>query len=324
MSTSASLRNSKLDVAIIAGSGRSGTTWLGSILNSYEHADYFYEICAYPELDFDGSNLLQVKYPLTSWMPKHPLWASKLERYALKQRIKLGIGREAAQRSLRIHSGHEFKKKEPTVNLFKIVALFAFASKIDRLDDKFGERLKVVHIIRNPFSQLASEIRMDSRDPERSRKHFKERMEAILQEERFAKYHDLVRKYLHGSWVEHMALVWWISNELLLNDTRLDKRLVVYEDLCRSPYEKTQELFEFLGWDMSGQTLAHIEQTTNVSKADAESGMFSIKKNADESINRWRGEMAPDTYKTINDVLAACPLLQYWSEEDLSYGEKHA
>ena len=60
MSTSASLRNSKLDVAIIAGSGRSGTTWLGSILNSYEHADYFYEICAYPELDFDGSNLLQV------------------------------------------------------------------------------------------------------------------------------------------------------------------------------------------------------------------------------------------------------------------------
>lgn len=306
------------ETAVLVGSGRSGTTWLGSILNSYEYAEYFYEICAYPELDFDDPDLLKIKYPLTSWMSTHPLWTSKLERFVLKQRIKLGIGGESAQRSLRIHSEHNFKKKKARVNLFKIVALFAFATKIDQLDDKFGDSLKVVHIIRNPFSQLASEIRMDSRDPERSRRHFRERMESILQEDRFANYHELVRRYLQGSWVEHMALVWWISNELLLNDTRLDKRLVVYEDLCRTPYEKSQELFDFLGWDISDQTLAHIEQTTNISKSDSESGMFSIKKNAEESINRWRGEIDPETYQAINGVLASCPLLQFWSEEDLS------
>lgn len=316
------MKTSNPNIVVLAGSGRSGTTWLGSILNSYENAEYFYEICAYPELDFDDPNLLKVKYPLTSWMSTHPVWSSRLERLILAQRTKWGISPQSAQRSLRIHSEHNFRKNAPDVYLFKIVALFAFVSKVDELARKFGDKLRVAHIIRNPFSQLASEIRMDSRDPERSRKHFRNRMESILQDARFSNYHSLVQKYLEGSWIEHMTIIWWISNELLLNDTVLNKRLVVYEDLCRTPYEKAQELFDFLDWELSGQTLTHIEQTTNIAKSDSESGMFSIRKNADEAINRWRNEIDPDTYETINNALESCALLRLWSEEDLALGSK--
>lgn len=306
------------DIVILAGSGRSGTTWLGSILNSYEFAEYFYEICAFPELDFDDPGLLEVKYPLTSWMSRHPGWVHKFERYLLAKRVRWGILPDAAARSLRIHSDYDFQKNRATVHLFKIVALFSFVSRIDRLSNRLGERLKVVHIIRNPYSQLASELKMDARNPEKSRRHFRERMDSILQDEALTPYHGLVREHLDKGWVAHMAVVWWISNELLLNDNKLEKQAVVYEDLCRDPYGETQRIFDFLGWPFSDQTRDHIRNTTNISQSQSESGMFSIKKNADESINKWRKQMDADTYSTIKETLAECPFLDLWSDSDLS------
>lgn len=310
------MHNTTPDIAILAGSGRSGTTWLGSILNSYEHAEYFYEICAYPELDFDDPELLRVKYPLTSGLSRHPNWVHKLERSVLSRRIRWGIGSQSAQRSLRVHPDYDFNKDVPSVHLFKIVALFAFVSRIGDLAERLDGRLKVVHIIRNPFSQLASEIRMDSRNPERSQQHFRKRMQSILDNEALREYHDLVQTNLEAGWVAHMAIVWWVSNELLLKEARVEKQLVIYEDLCRRPYEKTEELFNFLGWPLSEQTLNHIRDTTNIPKS--ESGMFSIVKNADESINKWRGQMEPETYRTIRQTLRDCPLLELWSKTDLS------
>ncbi len=308
------------DIVVIAGSGRSGTTWLGSILNSYERAEYFYEICAYPELDFDDYNLMEVKYPLTSWMAKHPLWISQLERIILVQRIRFGIGRETAERSLRIHAGHRFKKYSPNVHLFKIVALFSFVIRLGELASRLSNRLKVIHIIRNPFSQLASEIRMDVRDPERSKKHFLARLEFMLQDESFSKYHDLVESYMDASWMEHMTVVWWVSNELMLEDATLHKHIVVYEDLCRDPLRKTQEIFDFLGWPLSEQTRNHITKTTNITKS--EMGMFSIRKNAEEAMTRWRSEIEPEDYQRISKILEPCNLLGLWNEADLQLDTK--
>lgn len=306
------------NTVILAGSGRSGTTWMGSILNSYEFAEYFYEIDAFPELGFDDADLLKVKYPLTHALPNHPGWMRNLERFVLGKRIAWQIAPERAARSLRVHSQYDFVKRTPDVYLFKIVALFGFVSQVPDLAARFGNHLKVVHIIRNPYSQLASEIRMDSRDPQKSQAHFLDRMRTILADDRFAKYHELVARHMDSGWFAQMALVWWVSNELLEEESRIVKHRVVYEELCRRPYEITRDLFEFLAWPLSQQTLDHIENTTNISSSESESGMFSIKKNAEESINKWRSQIDRETYETISAVLRDCPLLAHWSENDLS------
>ncbi len=140
-------------------------------------------------------------------------------------------------------------------------------------------------------------------------------MASILVDERFTRYHDLVRRYQDASWAEHMAVVWWVSNEQMLDNSELNKHLIVYENLCRDPHGKTQEIFNFLGWTLSKQTTEYITSTSNVAKS--ESGMFSVKKNAEEAMTRWRVEIDPKDYERICKMLEPCKLLDLWRKEDL-------
>lgn len=301
---------------ILAGSGRSGTSWLGAILNSYERSEYFYEITAFDELEFGRSDLLKIKYPLTHAWAGRPDWAARLDRRLLAFRAKRGPGQTQAERSLRIFADHRFHKERPDVFLYKIVTLYGFVQRRRELAERFGDQLKVVHLIRNPYAQIASELRIDARDPDRSRLHFRSRVEQILDEEDFGVYHDAARHALNRGWVAQMALVWRVSNEVLDADRLFEKRMVVYEDLCTATVQVVDELFAFLGWQVSDQTRAYIDQTTNVSVS--ESGHFSLRKNASESMTRWRNELGEDMYAESQDMLRDSPLLGLWERDALA------
>lgn len=304
------------DSVILAGSGRSGTSWLGAILNSYEMSEYFYEITAFEDLDFGQSDLIRIKYPLTHAWRARPDWVARAERKLLTLRSQWGPDRESAQRSLRIFADHRFQKTRPNVCLYKIVTLFGFAQRCGDLAKTFGDRLKVVHLIRNPYAQIASELRIDARDPEGSRRHFRSRVEQILASPSLDRYQDAARRSLGRGWVSQMALVWRVSNELLEADQDLHKRQVVYEELCESPEEVTADLFSFLGWPVSGQTRDFLRQTTDVSVSD--SGNFSLRKNATESMSRWRRELGEEVYAEAGEMLGDSNLLRLWGQDDLS------
>jgi hypothetical protein len=173
-------------------------------------------------------------------------------------------------------------------------------------------------LIRNPYAQIASELRIDARNPERSKAHFKRRIEQILEDDRFSHYQGIAREAQKRDWVFQMALVWRVSNEEMLRDSLLDKRLVVYEQLCREPLTVVTDLFGFLGWPVSDQTVEYLRQTTEVSPSEAESGNFSLRKNADESLNRWRAELDEQTYESAREALEGSDLLKFWSPEELS------
>lgn len=305
------------DTVILAGSGRSGTSWLGSILSSYEKAEYFYEITAFPGLDFGAPELMRVKYPLTHAWSARPGWVAKAERDILKLRRRWGPGKAGAQRSLRVFPDQFFVKDRPDVELHKVVTLFGFAMRREELAARYGSRLKVVHLIRNPFAQIASELKIDARDPQRAKKHFRDRVGQILAEPALEMYHECSREALGRDWVFQMALVWRVSNELLLRDRLLNKTLVTYERLCREPHRVVEELFEFLGWPLSEQTRRYVDETSAVEASEAESGLFSLRKNADESLNRWREELGEGAYRTALDALAASELMQLWAPEEL-------
>lgn len=305
------------DIVILAGSGRSGTTWLGSILNAYERSEYFYEITNYPELDFGQPELLKIKYPLTHGWSSRPDWAARIERRILSARVKWGPDKDGAKRSLRVFSDHRFHKDRPNVDLYKIVTLYGFVQRRDELAERFGERLKVVHLIRNPFAQIASELRIDARDPGRSKAHFRRRVEQILEDSAMADYHDAAQEALGREWVYQMALVWRASNETLIKDRLLDKRLVIYEHLCAEPARVVSELFDWLGWQLSDQTRRYIKETSDVLPSQAESGLFSVRKNADESMTRWRRELDESTYEESLAALQASDLMSLWEETEL-------
>jgi hypothetical protein len=303
---------------ILAGSGRSGTTWLGSILDSYEKAEYFYEITNYPELDFGQPDLLKIKYPLTYGWNARPSWVAKAERRVAALRAKWGPDKAAAERTLRVFAHHDFVKDRPDVALYKIVTLYGFVSRRAELAERFGARLKVVHLVRNPYAQIASELRIDARNPDRSKAHFRRRIGQILEDSRLAPYHALARTALERDWVFQMALVWRVSNEVLLDDDLLDKRLVVYEALCADPLPVVADLFRYLGWGLSEQTVRYVKETSQISASEAESGLFSVRKNAEQSMNRWRGELDEGSYAEASEAIGDSRLMALWNEAQLS------
>lgn len=308
------------ETVILAGSGRSGTSWLGAILNSYEKAEYFYEITNYSELDFGQPGLIAVKYPLTGGWRSRPHWVERAERQLLGLRSKWGPNKAGAQRSLRVFADHIFEKADPDIFLYKIVTLYGFAQRREELARRFHNRLKVVHLIRNPFAQIASELRIDARNPEGSKTHFKQRVEQVLEDSALCSYHAMAREAMERGWVSQMALVWRISNEVMLRDQYLDKKLVVYEQLCREPLAVATEIFDYLGWRMGDQTVQYIRKTSEVTPAEAEYGNFSLRKNADESVNRWRSELHERDYAQAREAIESSDLMRLWSPEDLSLG----
>jgi hypothetical protein len=302
-------------IVIIAGSGRSGTTWLGSILDSYERAEYFYEIHMYPELDFGSANLLRAKYPLTSWWDSRPRWACSADRLVCSARVKLNLGRRSAQRALRLHKDYGFKKRDVNVHLFKIVNLLEFSLGLDELALRFGDGIKVVHIIRNPFANIVSELRQHAKNMHEASARYRERLLKVLDNDRLAQYHELVATYENGTFVEHIALLWWLSNAILLENQSVPVHRVIYEHLCRDTYGECSAIFRFLGWPISDQTRSHIDATTNVQVS--ESGNWSIRKNSGESMERWRREISNDDYEMLKRLLSNCALLGLWTEHDL-------
>lgn len=302
-------------IVVIVGSGRSGTTWLGSLLDSSEHTEYFYEVTNYRDLDIDSGDMLKIKYPLSFRLQERYRFVSKLERAILKFRIKSGIGRSAAEKSLRIHKPQYFIKNKPDVMLFKIVTPIKFALRADEFRARYASSLKVVHIIRNPFSYLASEIRQHEKNPERANKHFRERMDFILGNEYFKQYHELVAQCVEKSPLDHMIVLWRISNEILFDQNGLDIIHIVYETLCRDTHQQVDMIYKYLDLPVSSQTSCHIEETTGIS--ESESGNWSIRKNADESMNRWRNEISELQYEAAKRLLQGSSLLSLWPEEDL-------
>jgi hypothetical protein len=305
------------DTVILAGSGRSGTTWLGSILNSYEKSEYFYEITNYSDLDFGDPRLLMIKYPLTHGWAGRPDWVAKGERRVAALRAKWGPDKTAAQRTLRVHADHPFHKQRPDVALHKIVTLYGFVLRRAELVARYGGRLKVVHLVRNPYAQIASELRIDARDPDRSKAHFRQRVEQIRADSSLTAYHPLACNALDRGWVFQMALVWRVSNELLLEDTLLDKRLVVYERLCAEPMKVVADLFDYLGWKLSPQTERYVRDTSEISPSEAESGLFSVRKNAEESLTRWRAELDEAAYSEASEAVGDSKLMDLWSPAQL-------
>jgi hypothetical protein len=144
-------------------------------------------------------------------------------------------------------------------------------------------------------------------------------VEQILEDPELNAYHGLAREALGRGWVFQMALVWRVSNELMMGCEGLSRKLVVYEELCAEPLTVVAQLFDYLGWPMSEQTVRHVQETSEVSSTEAESGHFSLRKNAAESLSRWRRELDVQIYGDASEAIGDSVLMRFWSETELSF-----
>jgi len=310
-------KNKKNNIVIIAGSGRSGTTWLGSILSASPRVDYYYEIDMIKGLDFDQKKVKRIKYPLTFWLRKKPAFALKLEEKILAKCLKHGFKKREIEKTFRIRNRMMLSSSEFDIDVYKIVKILWFVLRLDELKARFSGRLKIIHIIRNPYSQIASEIRQHENNKDKMQDFFSQRLEYITTQDSLSGYHALARKYFHGSWIEKMVVIWWIANEFILDKKLSYVHSVVYEDLCRNTNSEIEKIFSFLRWPITPEVESHLALTSGITVND--DNEWSIRKNAEIAIGRWRNDLSEKDFDTITEVLAFCQLMKLWGSDDLVY-----
>jgi len=113
-------------------------------------------------------------------------------------------------------------------------------------------------------------------------------------------------KYESLPLIDRLAWHWAILNQNALDELTGMPRVKVirYRDLCASPLDVAQDVFEFAGISWQPQIAAFIEKSTHYHGPDR---YYTVLKNSIISLNRWRTELSLEDQRRIIDIARQVP-----------------
>jgi len=100
----------------------------------------------------------------------------------------------------------------------------------------------------------------------------------------------------------HWAIVNTVAIEALSNSTR--GRIVRYEDLCENPVHLSKSLFNFAGLDWNRQTESFVKASTEFSGAE---GYYDLLRDAKKSAHKWRNELTLEEIDQVSRIAEQSP-----------------
>ena len=275
------------DIVLVCGLARSGTSWLGKILDSDPDVLYRYEPFNIKKCDIFAN--------LSNYIKKNGI-DKKADELLVEGFKKLPY----------IHNKHivgnkpKFKKNFYRGNnifqIFKFLHFFEsqkysklfFLRKNIRLVVKIVEfdwglqwisktlgTPKILFIIRNPFGNVNSSKNVLKKD------------------------------------ISEWTKVWIRVHEeigLPYNVNIPNFKLIIYEELCERPMEVTIEIFKFLDWEMTSSTINFIKSSTQKNIG----GNWSVLKSSMYSANKWRHTLTKQDILQINNIVKNSELIKLW------------
>jgi len=291
----------------IFGTGRSGSSWLGSIVDSHPEVAYrfepFHRLRHSPPIEkvrqllesegFQESDLPQVYEAL---LPAHPT----LERPPFFPKTYGFTAGKAwvrvPTRKLRIfHSVFKWlytpRTNPPLV--FKEVTE-------ERIMNQLLARtsIPIVYLVRHPCAVVLSTVTGQKQKVMPTGRH------TVL--DKILKRHDPELSAQYSSNIENMdllekeALLWRVDVEkgILATQKYKNALLVIYENLCDDPVAVSKQIFEHFGLTFSAQTTDYLnsfEKIHQESNSLSEFGIksyFSVNRNPALMKNKWKQEMS--------------------------------
>lgn len=313
----------------IIGAGRSGTTWLGSIIDSHPEVVYRFE--PFHRLQdssadfkacvrlFDSSSLsdkhLEEIYQLL--LKADPL-TCKPPFFQKTSRNNLGIKTiwllSKQFRSTRFIYKHLYTPKQRSPLVFKEVT---YERRMKNL--LANTSMPVTYLVRHPCGTMLSEIKgQTTGQMPTGRQAFLERLLKEHDAELYGKYGPMLDRM---SALEKTTLLWRIDLEKGVSAVKETGRglLLTYEQLCDDPYSHSKRVFEYFGLKLEKETEQFIDnlcavqpkQKKSVLKGDWMRGFFTVYRNPKTQKDAWKKRISDSDRKTIESILEDSEAFQY-------------
>jgi hypothetical protein len=277
------------ELLIIAGLPRSGTTWLEGILNAHPNIFLYHEI---DDADSKDKYFSSINYKINE---------NTEEKY--KNALLKGIDQ--------LKHTAIYKKRKAELVGFKTVGRFTHPTVFTWMR-KILDYPKTIFIIRHPAGYTASQLRFPS-------------LQNMSAKEIVARERWYIES-MNGSIDENIsleqfhALLWKLSNEQILTNNMHTQNFhyVIYEDLCSSPENTTQKIFDFLQLELDKKVSKYLLKSTNpernlITKLRSKR-FYSTTKNPIDSANKWMKELSADQQSKVFSVVNNSFLMKYWGK----------
>ncbi len=116
-----------------------------------------------------------------------------------------------------------------------------------------------------------------------------------------------------------LAWSWLAFNEPAVDRLRHqpNARIVVYEDLCKSPEAVAKALFAFAGLSWQQQSSNFIATSTST---DRSSDYYDVFRSSLSIADRWRQTMKQQDQDAVRAVVGTSPLASYWPDLAIQAG----
>jgi Sulfotransferase family len=315
---------------LLAGAGRSGTTWLGKLMDASPSVFYKHEPDNVEKLsifalvpsrldlivDNDGyCPAFQDALERTFWQHGLMFLASpelandflrsgpwKVVNLALRGIKKMGFAQEP---TLKLRPWM-FRRSVDEVSL--VIKSVVSNMRLAWVHQHFPE-IKQVLIIRHPGGYLNSWLN-GKRDHGWSKFGKKGRLNQAIIPLARPEHEKYLDSYENGTDFERELIYWIIANEtpLLQLGEKSGLMTVVYEDLCENPQKIMSQVYEHCEIPFLTSTQEFIEQTTS----RQEDGFHSVFKDPRVAAEKWRSELSQEQIEIVERYLAGSILAPLW------------
>jgi hypothetical protein len=310
-------------LAILIGSPRSGTTWLAKIVDSHPAVLYRHEpdsINVRPDIPF-----VPQSQAVASWLDTTRNYLETLQDeraskssgsqpvFAKNYRSWLG---DYIHRGFiyAVKGGEKLLGNPPFLGRFQIPDLVRAQSDEDKLvfiksvsslcrTYMFSlacPDMRFVHIIRHPCAYVASTLR-GKKLGLLSDDAYIDTLAGMPEGASYGLSIEVLRAMTRE---EQLAARWMLQNEkvALEMDGNPRYKRVIYEELCSHPQAVADDLFDFLGLEMSDQTRKFIEQSSAGKSEDVR--YFDVQRDSARAATGWTAELSADQIDRIRRVVS--------------------
>lgn len=269
----------------LAGSGRSGTTWVSDIVNYRNEYRYIFE-------------------------PFHPDKVGICRSFRRKQYLRPGDRREEFLRPARtilsggLRSGWTDRFNRKVLARRRLIKDIRANLLLGWLRANFP-RMPIVLLLRHPCAVADSRLKLGWRDV---------LGDTMEQEELVEDFLEPFKEEIRGANTafERSIFLWCIENYVPLRQFGLGEiQVVFYENLCVSPREEVRRLFEFLDKDYGEDVYRKIDCPSPLSRRE------SAVIRGERPVESWTGSVSVPQLKRAVEILGLFGLDSIYGEDPM-------